>query len=273
MDFERIGQVQSFLLRHRAIYSKAPSYRRLLDGEAEAAEAMRLLREEEHEALASLLRGAAGYDIHEFRDDMLGIPQGGYAWVAVTAATAPPTPVLSMDKAWEGLAIHSQEPRAVTIYWFTFLWLLLLRLFYEREGRALSQVSQYVQAVVIRTELEERVTEKLEALRQDGIGADDDAYPVAAALLHAGRDRNTTQTDIRNRVSRFLDILTKARLIERYGEDEGEVRWRQSLLCAVQVSELFSAGLIHLVPLDGMEREIASYTHSKSVEVDDGADE
>lgn len=273
MDFERIGQVQAFLLRHRAIFSKAPAYRRLLNGEAEAAETMRMLREEEHETLASLLRGAPGYEIHEFRDDMQGIPQGGYAWVLVTAAAAPPVPVLSMEKAWEGLAIHSQEPRSATIYWFTFLWLLLLRLFYEREGRALSQISQYVEAVVTRTEMEERVTEKLETLRQEGIGTADDAYPVAAALLRAGRDRNTSQTDIRNRVGRFLDILTKTRLIERYGEDEGEVLWRQSLLCAVQVSELFSAGLIHLIPLDGMEREIASYTHSQAIGDDNGTDE
>lgn len=272
MDFERIGHVQTFLQRHRSIYSKAPGHRRLIDGEADAAEAMRLLREDEREALAMLLRGS-GLDLREFRDDMQGIPQGGTAWIAIPTADSPPVPVLSMEKAWEGLAIHSQEPRAVTIYWFTFLWMLLLRLFYEREGRALSQVSLYVGAVVSRTELEERVTEKLEALRQDGLAAEDDVYPVAAALLRAGRDRETTQADIRNRVGRFLDILTRTRLIERYGDDEGETLWRQSLLCAVQVSELFAAGLIHLVQLDGIEGEIAAYTHSKSVEVDNGADE
>ncbi len=272
MDFDRIGHVQAFLQRHRAIYSKAPGYRRLIDGEADAAEAMRLLRDDEREALAMLLRGA-GFELREFRDDMQGIPQGGTAWVAIRTADSPAVPVLSMEKAWEGLAIHSQEPRPVTIYWFTFLWMLLLRLFYEREGRALSQVSQYVQAVTNRTELEERVTEKLDALRQEGLAADDEAYPVAAALLRAGRDRETTQTDIRKRVGCFLDILAKTRLIERYGDDEGDALWRQSLLCAVQVSELFAAGLIHLVPLDGIEGEIAAYTHSKAVEGDNGADE
>jgi hypothetical protein len=160
------------------------------------------------------------------------------------------------------------------VYWFTLLWLLLLlRLFYERDSRALSQVSGYVGAVVARSEIEDLVMEKLDALRCAGIGADAAAHPVASALLRSGRDRDTASTDVKGRVSRFLDVLAKSKLIERLRDDDGEVLWRQSLLCAVQVNELFSHGLIHIVPFDGLEDEVAAYTHSKSGEVHNVSDE
>lgn len=246
LDFERVGRLHELLLAVRVIRSAAPEGR-LREVESQAADLMRSLNDDEREALESLLAGQ-GWDLHEYDDTMPGIARGGRVWMIVRRSDTRTPSLLTLEPAWRQVALSANETRAVTTYWFTFIWLLLMSLMYERIQRPISAVSDYVAAVVDRDELEQRLDERLERLRSTVDIDNGLRLPIAEALLR-GDERPTRRTDIRRRVRSFLASMELAGMIERLPSPEAE-RYRQSLLCAVQINELYSYGLIHLVPTD-----------------------
>lgn len=277
MDFERIGRTQEILLAHRVVQSAAPPGRRLREIDAECAELLRSLHDDESEALSELLRGQ-GWDLHEYDDTMTGIPRGGRMWMLVRRPDAPGRSLLSLQPAWRRLAISSSELRATTIYWFAFIWMLMLSFMYERIGRPVSAESEYIRAEFGRDELEEKIIERLEALRLSGSVGRETRLPIAEALLE-GSSGETTRKQIQRRVGLFLEIMRDAQMIEKTREEDGTELWRQTLLCAVQVNELYAAELIHLVPDDETLAELDRFLAAESNEVEaeereaaDGAD-
>ena len=276
MDFERVGRAQDILLANRVVHSSAPEGRRLRETDAECAGILRSLRDDEVEALVDLLKGQ-GWDLREYNDTMTGVPRGGRVWILVRRPDAPGRSLLTMEPAWRRIALRADEPRATTIYWFTFLWMIALSFMYERIGRPVSAESEYVSAVFDRDELEERVAERIEALRLAGAGNGATRLPIADALLE-GSARETSRRDIQRRVGLFLEVMKDAQMLEKV-RDDGADRWRQTLLCAVQVNELYSSELIHLVPDDEtiaeMDRVLAAERDGADgarEEVADGSD-
>lgn len=274
LDFERIGRTQEILLAQRVVHSAPPPGRRLRETEAECAALLRSLRDEENEALSELLRGQ-GWDLREYDDTMTGVPRGGRIWMLVRRADAPGRSLLTLEPAWRRFALRSDEPRATTIYWFAFIWMLMLSFMYERIGRPVSAESEYIRAEFGRDELEEKVAERIEALRLAGDVGGETRLPIAEALLE-GVAGETTRRQIQRRVGQFIEIMRDAQMIEKTRDDDGTDLWRQTLLCAVQINELYAAELIHLIPdeetIAELDRFLAAETSAPEHEKGEAAD-
>lgn len=255
MKYEQIAQLQAFLLRHRSCYLKPPRGRRHRRDEYEVAQLLRALDEREREALDGLMAGM-GFELHEFDDTMDGIPRGGVVWVVLRAPDAPRETLLGTTPVWQRLSLRSDEPKATTVYWFTFLWMLTMSFLYERISRPVSAVSDYISAEVTREELEAKTSERLEEMRLETSEPDPQALPIAAALLGGSGRNATTTANIRKRVGHFLDAMDDAGMLELVRSEDGETVYRQTLLCAAQINELFSQDLIHVVEPEQIEGEM-----------------
>jgi hypothetical protein len=270
MDFERIGRVQDILLSQRVVHSIAPEGRRLRETDAEASDILKSLHEDELDALISLLRGQ-GWDLRDYTDSMTGIPRHGRVWLLIRRPDASARSLLTLEPAWRSIALRSDEPRTTTLYWFSFIWMLMLSFMYERIGRPVSAESEYIAAIFERGELEEKVYDRIEALRLVGLSQDNETVrlPIAEALLEGG-GQETTRRQMQRRISAFLDAMLDAQMIEKYRSEGGEDQYRQTLLCAIQINDLYSQGLIYLVPaeetIDEMNRFLMADRAAKSEE-------
>lgn len=237
LDLTRISRIEAYLLRCRMLYSRAPEGRRLTDLEADMAGAMQSLGDEEYDLLYQLLRGK-GYGLRAHDATTPGVPRGGQCWLIVREPGYDGPELLTTQRMWKLCALRSDEPKAVTVYWVTFLWFVTMSFLYDRPGRALSEVSEYLTPVFTRDELEAKVREILEELRTAGLHADGAGAPVAAALLGgAEAERATATKDVKRRVKRFLDMMLEARMLDRLSGGDEDI-YRQSLLCAEQMAEL-----------------------------------
>jgi hypothetical protein len=268
VDFERIGRAQDILLAQRTVHSIAPEGKRLRETDAEAAEILQSLLDGESEALVGLLRGG-GWDLREYNDSMAGVPRRGRVWIALRRPDATARSLLTLEPAWRLVAVRTDEPRSTTVYWFTFIWMLMLSFMYERINRPVSAESEYVSALFERGELEEKVNERIEALRLAGVGEPAGRLPIAEALLE-GTAGETTRKQIQKRVGKFLEAMEGAQMIDRYRAEDGAEGYRQTLLCAVQLNELYSHGLIQLTSEEDTIAEMDRFLAAERTGADEG---
>ncbi|WP_142850013.1 hypothetical protein [Telmatospirillum sp. J64-1] len=247
IDYERISRLEAQLLRQRIVYSLSTESRKTSTVEQEIAAGLQKLRPEEEDILDRLL-AAKGYRLRREDQTFPGIPRGGQVWALVRRPDFDGPALLSMTKAWERLKLKQSETKPVTVYWFTLLWFLTMSFFYDRIGRGVSEVSRHIEPNFRREELEEKVFDHLEALRREGRGKDRLKDPVAWSLLEGEEDEASVQSaQVRRRVGRFLAVMQQMGMLDvtREGTEEN---YQQSLLCAMQIDELFSRDLVAFLP-------------------------
>jgi hypothetical protein len=246
VDYERIGRAHEMLVAYRCIRSGVVSGR-ISEHDRDGSEILNELTSLEYDALERLL-ASQGWAIEVVDDTDAGIPMGHKAWLALRRGDAHKSSIMTMEPVWRSTALSSTEKRSTTIFWFTFMWLILLGIIYERKSRAVSEVSDYLSAVFDRVEIEQRINEQLEAVRRRDSNVDPTRLPIAAALLAGDAKTSTSNSNVDRRVRKFLNALTDAKFVEEYSEIAD--RYRQTLLFAKQMEVLFSAGLASLVGAD-----------------------
>lgn len=280
LDFERIGRVEAYLLRHRILYTDGTESHRVGGVEKDVSRQMLQLTADEYDALSQMLAGK-GFSLRVEDQTFPGIPRGAKAWLAVRRPDYDGPNVLTLKRAWKAVALNQAEPKAETVYWFTFMWFLTMSFFYDRSGRAVSEVSRYVEANFRRDELEQKITSHIEDMRRAGL-AHDDGNPVASLLLGGGGDgdggRGTTAVQIRKRVGNFLKVMVDTSMLDMVKDADGEQTYQQSLVCAVQIDELFAQDLIGFMPDHRLDAErtvaddIGAFVHADIPEDDDSGD-
>lgn len=265
LNYERIGKAQGALLRWRQIHSRRIDGRSMRDGEADAALAIDDLSPAEFEALRGMF-DAMGYEMRVIRDGegYPGIPPGGFVALLFPNRDHGTLSPFGADRVWHELAAGT-EPKGATAVWFGFLWLLVLSLLYERHGRPLSAVSDYISPVFTRKDLEDKANECIEEMRGSGAEANSDELPVAAYILAPPGGR-TRAVDVRARIGRFLPLLVDCQVLEIIRHDQDEDVYRQTLLSAMQLNELYSLDLMHFVPKDGIADELRSILPRRTAE-------
>ena len=270
MDFERIGRAMELLLANRMV-RRSVTQGRVGEQEAECSGILLEMSDGEREVLEKLLAGQ-GWELVELDSNMPGIPRNSRCWLLVRRHDANGASLLTMERAWLATAARADEKREVTIYWFTFIWLISMSLMYERSGRSLSEVSRYIEAVLTRDEIEKRVMDQIEELRVSGASGEDEILPVVKALTENGATKNAEvrRADIRRRVGKFLDVMVKGLMLEEY-RPGGDLSFRQTLLSAVQIDRLYSAELVYLVPPEQTVAEMDRILVTRGNPAADGA--
>ena len=251
-----MGEVYSYLLRHRLIESHPRERRRRtsragLISERDACALLRSADEEQLDHLRAFLAGQglrlALYDSADYP----GIPPGGYVYMLLRQPQAELPPMFSQQRVLEKLCLrdNSKETGAV---WFVHLWLLMLGLIYTRNSRSLSDVSFYQDAIFSLNELIESVKNHLESLRRTG-QENDNARHINILICEKGED-------IPRRARRFVEILLEAGFITREEKDGRESHvYQQTLLGALEMEQSGLNHLRHLIPQEIVDRTVGPH--------------
>lgn len=230
MNRYEAGQVIAYLLANRQL-STVSSRRRGTSDERSLAQLLRVASADDRGDVEDILRGM-GFDLAQFNDfHTLGLPPGAHVFLATRRLDAT-SELMSERCIDEGMHRRDSTVTEGRI-WFTQLWFVLLSLFYSQRDRVMTEVARYVETTFTRDDLagamRQYINEKVRKLGADQI-ADDAVFKVLT---------DESGKRIEYCCERFLDLMVDGRLIERQGEN----KYRQSLLGAVELRNNFTQGL------------------------------
>jgi hypothetical protein len=235
MDFyAQMGQVYALLIENREIYSK-PLHRRVRSGEREAAT---LLQDIDFFQAIQEFVSPQGFELRSFSDfDMPGIANEGHCFLLVRRPDADP-PSFGADAMMEKMALTPGESKEVRAVWFLHLWAWMNYLLYTAVQRGVGEVARYTDSALTDHDLVELTREHVEQLRQEGPPVDAGAKRVWEILV-------APKHKLQRRVSYFLQAMTAGRFLY---QPNGEEIYRQSLLGALEMNDLFERGTATLIP-------------------------
>jgi hypothetical protein len=238
MDFTDMGLVYQYLLKNRTAESKPSNQRRARKGEPEVVSILRSCDMDDFLSFNEFL-GAQGLKIEHCSDlDYPGIPIGGHIWMLVRDQEGIAPDFLSSKRIYEEIRLRDTESIESANVWFMHIWLMYLSIIYTRQGRGVSQISEYMNAFLYESQLVEAVTEHIEEARRHGIN------PQKSKVMAILDDESGA--DVPRRVKSFLSLMCESGLLIRI--DTGE--YQQTLLGAIELAQGFERSIGHYVNLD-----------------------
>ncbi len=231
--YSQLGHVYSLLLESREIFSK-PFHRKLRSGEREAAT---LLKDVDFFQAMQDFVGVQGFSLRSFTDfDVPGIAAEECCFLLTRKADAAP-PYLGEDSIMDLMSMRYGESRESRAVWFLQLWALSNYLLYTSIQRTVGEVARYTDAAFTTHDLMETAKEYIETMRQEGQPEDPGAQKVWKIIVDP-------KHPLQRRVNAFLQAMLNGRFLY---QPRGEEIYRQSLLGALEMSELFSRGVVPLI--------------------------
>jgi len=234
--YSQLGQVYLLLLENREITTK-PLHRRLRPGEREAAT---LLKDIEFFQAMQEFVAVQGFSLKSYSDfDMPGIAPEEICFLLVRTTEGAP-PYFGEDSMMAKMAIRQGESKESRAVWFLHLWALANHLLYTTIQRSVREVARYTDAAFSSRDLIEATKEHIEAIRQTGEPEDPAAQKVWSILVDP-------KHSLSRRVNAFLQVMVDGRFLY---QPHGEEIYCQTLLGAIEMSELFERGIALLISED-----------------------
>lgn len=234
--YTQMGQAYGLLIENREIYSK-PLHRRIRPGEREAAAFL-----QDFDCFQAMQDFVApqGFELRAFSDfDMPGIATEEHCYLLIRKPDAIP-PSFGESSMMEKVALNQVEAKEVRAVWFLHLWAWTNHLLYTAIQRGVGEVARYTDAAFSAHDLIELGKDYIEQLRQEGIPEDMGARRVWEILIDP-------KHRLPRRVTYFLQAMVDGRFLY---QPRGEDIYRQTLLGALEMNELFERGSASLIPED-----------------------
>ncbi|QZA77478.1 hypothetical protein K4H28_14520 [Deefgea tanakiae] len=229
MNRFEMGRVLAFLLQYRRMET-IPRGKGLRD-ERELARTLDEADIETRTELDGLLLGF-GFDIVTFSDfQTQGLAPGGKVFLLLRRLDQASA---LFSERWidERMQLKNDTITSRRI-WFTQLWFVLFSIFYSRRNRVATEVSRYVETTFTRTDLVQAMHDYINDLVRK-MGQDTLQSDVVYSCLIA-----ESGTIVDKYASRFIDLMVDGAQIDNLGAD----RYRQSLLCALEMKSNYLQGL------------------------------
>ncbi len=234
--YSQLGQVFWLLLENREISTK-PLHRKLRPGEREAAT---LLKDVDFFQAMQDFVEAQGFSLKSYSDfDMPGIAPEESCFLLVRTAESTP-PYFGEESMMGKMAIRQGESKESRAVWFLHLWALANQLLYTALQRSVSEVARYTEAAFTSRDLIETAKDHIEAIRQEGQPEDNAAQKIWGILVDP-------KHSLSRRVNAFLQVMVDGRLLY---QPRGEEIYCQTLLGAIEMSELLERGMASLISED-----------------------
>ena len=213
MNMTEMGEVYAFLLRYRIAESLPQERRRRtsqtgLISERDACAVLKEADDEQMQQFRSFLAGQ-GLQLGVYDSaDYPGISPGAQVYMLLRIADAELPTMFSQQQLLQKLRIRNESQESTAV-WFLHIWMLMLGLLYTRNNRALSDVSQYQDAVFNQEELVDALKTHLEVLRHGGQQGKNTPRQIAILIAEKGED-------ISRRIRNFIGALVDAsQLLEK----------------------------------------------------------
>lgn len=234
--YSQLGQVFLLLLENREIATK-PLHRKLRPGEREAA---LLLKDVDFFQAMEDFVEVQGFSLKSYSDfDMPGIATKESCFLLVRTAESTP-PYFGEESMMGKMGIRQSESKETRAVWFLHLWALSNHLLYTALQRSVGEVARYTEAAYTNLDLIEAAKEHIELIRQEGQPEDDAALKIWRILVDP-------KHSLSRRVSAFLRVMVDGRFLY---QPRGEEIYCQTLLGAIEMSELFERGMASLISED-----------------------
>lgn len=254
--FAQMGQVYSLLLDNREIFTK-PLHRKLRPGEKEAAE---LLKDVDFFQAMQDFVEVQGFELRTYSDiEMPGIASEESCFLLVRTIDATP-PFFGEESMMEKMSLRQGESKECRSAWFLHLWALANYLLYTAIQRSVGEIARYTEAAFTAHDLVETAKEHIENIRQEGQPEDPASQKVWEILVD-------TKHPLSRRINAFLQVMVNGRFLY---QPRGEEIYCQTLLGAIEMSELFERGMASLISEDqhkALFREIVDLAVSTQDEV------
>lgn len=257
--YSQLGKVYALLLENREI-TRTPMHRRASPEEREAATLLQDL--DFFQAMEEFVE-PQGFTLKSFTDfDMPGIGIDEQIFLLIRQPDAD-RPYFGEDAMLERAAVHYRDSKELRGIWFLHLWAMANHLLYTAVQRSVREVARYTDVAFTAQDLVEIATEHIEETRQEGL-PEDPAAQKAWSILVDPKHR------LDRRVKAFLQAMVDGKFLY---QPRGEEIYRQTLLGALEMSELFERCMAPLVPEDqgsNLFREIVDLAiSSEMMEGDD----
>lgn len=228
----QLGRVYSLLLEYREIFSK-PLHRNIRPGEREAA---LLLKDVEFFQAMQEFVSAQGFSLRSYADfDFPGIAIEECCFLLVRNPDSTP-PFFGEDSAMATMSLRYGESRESRAIWFLQLWALSNYLLYTSVQRTVRELARYTEAAFTANNLVETAKDYIEKLRKD--------EPQNIEARRVWKMITDPKHNLQRRVNSFLQVMVDGRFLY---QPKGEEIYRQTLIGAIEMSELFSRGVTPLI--------------------------
>ena len=236
--YSNMGHVYALLIENREIYNK-PIHRRLRPGEKEAAVFLQDL--DFFDAMQDFV-SAQGFELRSYSDvDMPGIAMEGRCYLLLRRADAD-SPSFGENTMLEAIAFPG-ESKEVRATWFLHLWCWTNYLLYTAVQRSVEEVSRHTEVAFTYEDLFELGKEYVEQLRHEGAPENSLSHRIWEILVDP-------KQNFKRRIRLFLQAMVAGRFLY---QPSGEEIYRQSLLGAVEMNDLFTRGMATLVPSEQVQ--------------------
>lgn len=234
--FSQLGKVYTLLLEAREI-TTTPLHRKLRPEEREAASLLQDL--DFFQAMEEFVE-TQGFTLRAFTDfEMPGIGTDGQTFLLLRKPDAA-RPYFGEEAMLERMAVNYRDSKELRAVWFLHLWAMANHLLYTAVQRSVREVARYTEVAFTAQDLIETTAEYIEQIRQEGSPEDQAAQKVWTILVDP-------KHRLDRRVNAFLQAMVNGRFLY---QPRGEEIYRQTLLGALEMSELFERCMAPLVPED-----------------------